>query len=639
MIENRQGKTKLDRTAWIGLIAAGLLMALYMQSSTKLAKEKAAADAVKRKADAEKVVEGGGAAPGIDAVILPGEDGTSGAETPAPAEVLEEVTTLLKRDDVRLQFSSIGGGLKYAEFLDQQEVGDKSINVRLNRFGKHVIGALVGGPDDYIDGDYKVTKSTAREIEYLGKTKTGLFVKKRWTFVEDKERGAKYRLKLQLIIENQTDAVVDLSSLGLFAGSAAPLHQREMKGQNGVFYNEDRDFSIKKDTWFAKNDLLEKDLETVLYTGVSNQFFASILTPAKPYSGSMWAKASEVKLPEAAGGGKRQAIRAAFSLPSDQLAPNGGKKVIDYEIYVGPRRNGIMRNIGNDRGNVMNYGWFGLISGFLNVVLNWLHDNVFDHLSHKWAWGLSIIALTILIRGAMWPLQNKSTRSMKRMSKLQPEMVKLKEKFPDDPQKQQQETMKLYREYNINPVGGCLPMFVQIPVFFGFYRMLQSAVELRQEEFLWVADLSQPDTLHTFNLPFSLPFLGNELPLNILPIVMAATMVLQMALSPKAGDKMQQRIFMLMPLMFFFFCYNFASALALYWSTSNVFAIVQMLIMKRLPEPELKKAAPGKVKRGFFERMQERAEAAQQQKKAGGRPGGGNQPQKPKKPRGPRTGG
>ena len=192
----------------------------------------------------------------------------------------------------------------------------------------------------------------------------------------------------------------------------------------------------------------------------------------------------------------------------------------------------------------------------------------------------------------------------------------------------------MYRDYGINPLGGCLPLLVQIPIFFGFYIMLQYAVELRQQPFLWVEDLALPDTVAT--LPFAFPFLGDGV--NLLPIVMAVTMVLQMALTPKTGDKMQRRLFMMMPIIFFFFCYNFASALALYWTTSNIFAIIQMLITRRLPDPELKKKK-GAAKKSFMQKMQERAEEAQKAQKAmRSRQMGGQGPKKPKK-RGPRTGG
>jgi YidC/Oxa1 family membrane protein insertase len=219
---------------------------------------------------------------------------------------------------------------------------------------------------------------------------------------------------------------------------------------------------------------------------------------------------------------------------------------------------------------------------------------------------------------------------MKRMSKLQPKIAALKEKYPDDPNKMNQEMMKLYRQFGVNPMGGCLPMLVQIPIFFGFYSMLQYAVELRNQPFLWwVEDLSQPDTVTDI--------MG--LPLNILPILMAVTMVIQMQLTPKTGDKMQQRIFMLMPLIFFFFCYNFASALALYWTTQNIFSIGQTWLMQKLPEPELKTSKKA-GKKSWAQKLAEKAEEAQKRQAQGGGAKRPSQKQtKPKKPRGPKTGG
>ncbi|MDB4508487.1 membrane protein insertase YidC, partial [Akkermansiaceae bacterium] len=219
-----------------------------------------------------------------------------------------------------------------------------------------------------------------------------------------------------------------------------------------------------------------------------------------------------------------------------------------------------------------------------------------------------------------------------------PKMAELKAKYPDDPNKMNQEMMKLYREFGVNPMGGCVPMLFQIPVFFGFFTMLQYAVELRHKPFLgWVKDLSQPDTIHVLELPFELPFLGASLPINILPILMAVTMVLQMKMTPKTGDKMQQRIFMFMPIIFFFFCYNFASALALYWTTQNIFSIAQTWLMQKMPEPELKTSKKA-GKPTMMQKLAARAEEAQKQKKAQ-QSGGGGQDSKIKKPRGPKTGG
>jgi YidC/Oxa1 family membrane protein insertase len=190
---------------------------------------------------------------------------------------------------------------------------------------------------------------------------------------------------------------------------------------------------------------------------------------------------------------------------------------------------------------------------------------------------------------------------MRKTALLGPKMQELREKYKDDPTRMNQEVMKLYKQYGISPVGGCLPMAIQIPIFFGLYQMLAQAVELRNARFLWVHDLSQPDTLFVIPGLGWIPFLGVPgvgLPINIIPLLMAATQVWLMAMTPKTGDPTQRRIMMFTPLIFLFFCYNFAAALALYYTAQNLFSILQFYQNKRQPMPTLEKVAPaGKRKR------------------------------------------
>ena len=211
----------------------------------------------------------------------------------------------------------------------------------------------------------------------------------------------------------------------------------------------------------------------------------------------------------------------------------------------------------------MNFGWAKWVSELLLTVMNTLHSWVKSY-------ALAIIIMTIIIRSMLWPLQNAATKSMRKMAKLSPIMNELREKYKDDPQRMNQETMKLYKEYGVNPFGGCLPMLVQIPIFFGFYGMLDKAIELRNSSFLWVRDLSQPDTV----------FHIGSIPINILPLVMAATQLWQMSITPKTGDPAQQRMFLFMPLIFLFICYNYASGLALYWTVQNLFFVAQMYLTR-----------------------------------------------------------
>ena len=190
-------------------------------------------------------------------------------------------------------------------------------------------------------------------------------------------------------------------------------------------------------------------------------------------------------------------------------------------------------------------------------------------------YGIAIIILTLLIRILFWPLTHKSTESMKRMQEVQPELKALQEKYKKDPPRMQQETMKLYKEKRVNPMGGCLPMFIQIPVFFALFTVLRNAIELRFSSFLWIKDLSTAENLFAG----SIPLVGA---LNILPIIMSLSMIWQQKLSSPGTamtpeQQQQQRIMMfMMPVMMLFFFYTMPSGLVLYWTVSNLLMIGQI---------------------------------------------------------------
>ncbi|MBV9392485.1 MAG: YidC/Oxa1 family insertase periplasmic-domain containing protein, partial [Verrucomicrobia bacterium] len=316
--------------------------------------------------------------------------------------------------------------------------------------------------------------------------------------------------------------------------------------------------------------------DRIVWAGVTNQYFATILVPTDTTGERVWARRLQVpatdSLPALRG------IYGALLLPRFDLAP-GQSKTFDFDIYAGPKEYSRLAKISNDQTEVMGFTpWTKWISVLLLTVLNTLHSWV-----HSYA--LAIIIMTILIRALLWPLQNSATKSMRRMAKLSPIVNELREKYKDDPQRMNQEMMKLYKEYGINPVGGCLPMLIQIPIFFGFYGMLDKAIELRNSSFLWVRDLSQPDTV--FHL--------GSIPINILPLVMAGTQVWQMSITPKTGDPAQQRLFLFMPIIFLLICYNYASALSLYWTVQNLFIIVQIYLTRNQMDAPLKKVRPTPV--------------------------------------------
>jgi len=196
-------------------------------------------------------------------------------------------------------------------------------------------------------------------------------------------------------------------------------------------------------------------------------------------------------------------------------------------------------------------------------------------------YGIAILILTVIVRVIFWPLTHKSTESMKRMQSLQPQMAAIKAKHKDNPQLIQQKTMALYKENKVNPMGGCLPMFIQIPVFIALFAVLRSAIELRYSGFLWISDLSEPENLFAGMIPV----VGS---LNILPLLMSATMMWQQKLTTggtaaATPEQQQQQKMMavMMPIMMLFFFYKMPSGLVLYWTTSQVLMIAQLLIKKK----------------------------------------------------------
>jgi YidC/Oxa1 family membrane protein insertase len=215
--------------------------------------------------------------------------------------------------------------------------------------------------------------------------------------------------------------------------------------------------------------------------------------------------------------------------------------------------------------------------------MNWLHD--FTGLGY----GLVIVLLTVLLRGIFWPLTAASTRSMKRMQALAPEMAALKEKYKDDQQKFTQKQMELWKKHKVNPMSGCLPMLVQMPVFFGFFTMIRGAIELRGAHFLWATDLAKPDTLLMIPGLTFIPFMSTPegLPFNLLPLLMVGVMLWQSHLTPPSPgmDPSQQKIMRYMPLIFLAILYNYSAGMSLYMVVSTLASVLQTKMTKNLKDP------------------------------------------------------
>ncbi|MCI0469366.1 MAG: membrane protein insertase YidC, partial [Nitrospirae bacterium] len=223
----------------------------------------------------------------------------------------------------------------------------------------------------------------------------------------------------------------------------------------------------------------------------------------------------------------------------------------NYIIYAGPKEFDRLKGLGVGLEHVIDFGFFSILA----MPLFWLLKIFYNALPN---YGAAIILLTIITRIPFIPLVNKGQKSMKKLQDIQPKMAEIREKYKSDPQRVQKEMMELYKKHKVNPVGGCLPMLLQIPVFFALYKVLLIAIELRGAPFmLWITDLSMKD------------------PYYILPIVMGATMVIQQKMTPSTMDPNQQKMMMLMPVIFTFMCLSFPSGLVLYWLVNNIFGIIQ----------------------------------------------------------------
>jgi YidC/Oxa1 family membrane protein insertase len=198
-------------------------------------------------------------------------------------------------------------------------------------------------------------------------------------------------------------------------------------------------------------------------------------------------------------------------------------------------------------------------------------------IGQSWGYGVAIIIITVIIKMLFWPLTHKSTVSMRKMQKIQPLVQEIRTKYKDDAQTMNRKVMELYREHKVNPLGGCLPILFQIPVFFALFNTLRGAIELRHASFLWVADLSMPDTLGWMPL---------GLPIRPLAILMGVTMLLQQRLSPSTSDPSQTRMMMFMTLFFMFIFYSMPAGLTLYWTVNQILTLSQNLLIRKLEQKQ-----------------------------------------------------
>lgn len=521
------------------------------------------------------------------------EPASDQGEEPEPEMDVERVT--LENDYIRAHFTSFGGSLETIELKGYPATQDSGDPVVLHERAHEKPLSLMraqGSGYGAITRDYRLISSDENEVIFEATLAVGIKIRRIYSLVPGDEGAAPYTIHHRTELFNPTDKAFNFDRVFINTGTAAPTNTDPYGMDLSAAYFEEGDYEYIAASKFsgggflffrsAPKDKIERTGQ-MQWAAVKNQFFASILTPV---AGADAFTAEKVEYPVTIGDDSKKIPFGVtgymrFALPS--LAP-GENVSLEMDFYSGPKDFKRLSSMGQDQEDVMHLGWFlmffiGFI-GFVGKMLLWL----LTHL-HGWIgnWGFAIIVMTLIVRIILYPLTAKAARAGKRMQELSKPMQEIKEKYKDNPQKQQQATLDLFRKHGVNPLSGCWPLLIQFPIFIAMFNLLRNTADLRFAEFLWISDLSMPD--QTIPLGTNVAFVGSHI--NILPFFWVASMWFQMKLMPQPSvDNAQAKIVKYMPFIFFPFTYMFSSGLVLYWTTTNLFSIFQGWMTRRVKDAE-----------------------------------------------------
>jgi YidC/Oxa1 family membrane protein insertase len=381
----------------------------------------------------------------------------------------------------------------------------------------------------------------------------GISIKKIFTF-----RADSFLIDCNILIQNGSDMPVNDAIVISMPG----FYNEEVKKQSRFAYQGPVAYINEKYQEIAPDDIEDQDTfsGTIDWAGYTRQYFMTAVMPREPVKGTL-------KLSYANDIATNRLVQKI-----DRLDP-GKQGEYAYVYYMGPKSHKILSGYDNSLKKAINFGWFDIIAKPLLITMNMIHDFIPNY-------GIAIILLTILIKLVFWPLGTKSYKSMNEMKKVQPLMMELREKYKNDKQRMNQEVMGLYKTYKVNPASGCLPLLVQMPIFFALYRMLYQAIELRHAPFFgWINDLSAPDRLFSFD--FAIPLMDAPSGIPVLTLLMGASFLLQQKMTPTAGDPMQAKMMMLMPIFMTVLFINFPAGLVLYMFVNNIISMGQQFYTQK----------------------------------------------------------
>jgi len=525
-----------------------------------------------------------------------------------------EELLVITNENARYTFTSRGGGIKeiglvkFPETVTRKRKDQANVHnvATLNTHAHLPVLTVLGGESLIGDGLFNLTQ-TATGVRAEKTLPGGL------RLIKEFQPSTNYLLRATLRWENTSSNAIALPAQEWVIGTATPIGPEDDGSAVGLLWYDGNKAHETLTAYFDNKTLgcfpgtpkteFHAGQSNVVWVTAHNQFFGLLAMPQTP---AQQVNARAIDMPRPAEGRfsypdkpLRKGFETTLTYPAISIMP-GGTNEQHVVMFIGPKEYRTLASIANqyqnDADKAMGFGWafFAFFAKALLLIMNWIHTA----LSIPYGW--AIIVLTILLKIVFWPLTAASTRSAQKMAVHAPQIAALKEKYKDDPTKFSQKQMEYFRENKINPVAGCLPMLVQLPVFFGFFTMLRTAIELRGASFFWATDLSKSDTLLVIPGISFIPFMSTPegLPINLLPLLYIASAIWQTHITPMSPgmDPAQQKLMRWMPLMFLLFLYNFSSGLALYMTVNNLLTILQTWMMKRKQPPApVVAAAPAKA--------------------------------------------
>ena len=414
-----------------------------------------------------------------------------------------------------------------------------------------------------IGTDKTVVSQGSKSIAFVFTTQRGLVIKKIFTFKADS-----YMIDCEIVFQNGSDMALNDS----IVISTPGIYNEEVKKRSRFAFEGPIVLLNDEYTTIKPKDIEEQNTYSgkIGWSGFTERYFMTAVMPKSSLevSGDKVVNLdTKLKLSYT-----NDLVTNDLIQTMDRLDP-GKQANYPFVFYMGPKSLKVLGQYDNSFKNAINFGFFNIIAKPLLITMNTIYNFMPNY-------GIAIILLTVLIKLIFWPLGTKSYKSMNKMKKVQPLMTEIRAKYKNDKQKMNQEVMALYKTYKVNPASGCLPMLVQMPIFFALYRMLYQAIELRHAPFFgWIADLSAPDRLFEFS--FAIPMMQAPYGLPMLTLVMGASFLLQQKMTPATGDPMQAKMMMLMPIFMTVLFINFPAGLVLYMFVNNIISMGQQYYIQK----------------------------------------------------------